>query len=197
MGICYHNGIPEVRLIIYGLIAFFVPFSFVGGVSAIKDYLGMFVRYTKKNVYSQTSIIGNCILLFGDYGKNIGKIVVILWILWIIYCLFTDNEINWKSIALLTSTQTIIIPESYVYTYVFIAIPCIEFLNSLETKECFEKMDYLYAFLFALVFVAPSIIFIQSGVLIGIYFSWIILLMLISIEKVVILVNRKYLISNT
>ena len=36
---------------------------------------------------------------------------------------------GWKTIALLTSTHTILLAESYVYTYVFIAIPCVLFLN--------------------------------------------------------------------
>lgn len=42
-----------VRLVIYGLMAFFIPFLFVGNFTS---YLSTFVLYLDKKVYSQTSV---------------------------------------------------------------------------------------------------------------------------------------------
>lgn len=169
-----------VRLIIYGILFFFVPFIFVG--ERPMDYLMSFTLYTGKDMYSQTSIMGNFIAVFGDVGKTLGKIAVVVWMLWVMFYLFTE-KVNWKSIALLTSSQTIIIAESYVYTYVFIVIPAILFLNNMLSKQRYQKMDYVYAVLFACVFTIPPFTNINCGVLIGIYISWILILVLISVEK--------------
>lgn len=178
------------RLLIYGVIAFFLPFIFFGGIQGILEYIGTFTRYIGKDIYSQTSILGNCITIFGEYGKVIGKIVIFAWIVWVVFYIFSEG-VTWKSIALLTSTQTIIIAESYVYTYVFIVIPCIYFLNSLHERGRENKINYIYAVLFAFVFTIPPLVNIQSGVLIGIYVSWISILLLISLEKIMNLMVRK------
>lgn len=178
------------RLLIYGVIAFFLPFIFFGGIQGILEYIGTFTRYIGKDIYSQTSILGNCITIFGEYGKVIGKIVIFAWTVWVVFYIFSEG-VTWKSIALLTSTQTIIIAESYVYTYVFIVIPCIYFLNSLHGRGREKKINYIYAVLFAFVFTIPPLVNIQSGVLIGIYVSWISILLLISLEKIMNLMVRK------
>ncbi len=165
-----------IRLIIYGLLMFFVPLF---AIADFKDYYGVFNRYLGKDVYSQTSIWGNCIRLFGERGKAVAAVLIVIWIAWCVFYAYTE-KVNWKVLALFTSLQTIIIPESYVYTYVFIAIPLFCFLKENNSA----KMDIVYAVLFALVFTCPPLINIQSAVFIGIYVSWIAMLGLISLEKV-------------
>ena len=95
-----------------------------------------------------------------------------------------------KTIALLTSTHTILLAESYVYTYVFIAIPCVLFFFVLNKQEKYRTMDYVYAVLFAGVFTIPPFVNIQSGVLVGIYVCWIGMLVLISLEEIVKIMKR-------
>lgn len=173
-----------VTLVIYGVICFFLPFCFFDGFRGIENFVRNFIIYMEKDVYSQTSILGNCVLLFGkDTGVLVGKIIVFIWVLWVVYYVFSEG-VTWRSLAMLTSTQTIVIAESYVYTYVFIAIPCIYFLNEVNRKKHASRMDYVYAILFAFVFTLPPLVNIPCGVLIGIYFSWIAILLLISAEKV-------------
>lgn len=173
-----------VRLIVYGLIAFFVPFLFLG---SFKSYLDTFALYLDKRVYSQTSVWGNIFLVFGNntFSQIICRIIIAAIIIWAIICLYTDG-VNWKTITLLTATQTIIIPQSYVYTYVFIVIPLILFMNEGSTR----KIDYIYAILFSLVFTIPPFLKIQSAVLIGIYISWIVLLLLVTIEEIRLIVRK-------
>ena len=176
------------RMIIYGLIAFFVPFIFVGNFSS---YVETFFMYLNKNMYSKTSVWGSCFLIFGDneHTQILCRVIIIMLIVWVILCLLI-NGVNWKTIALLTSTQTMIIPESYVYTYVFIAIPLIMFFNENGKR----RIDNVYAVLFALVFTIPPFLEIQSAVLIGIYISWVLLLFLISIDELIVL--RKKIAEN-
>lgn len=81
------------RLLIYGLAAFFIPFAFFGGIHGVVDYAGTFIRYLGKGMYSKTSILGNCMIVFGEQGKNIGKAILLLWIIWVIYCLFTRGGV--------------------------------------------------------------------------------------------------------
>ena len=80
-----------LRLLLYGVLAFFAPFVFFGGINGIIDYIGTFTRYMTKEMYSQTSILGNCITLFGEHGKNIGRAMVCLWILWVVFKVFSTR----------------------------------------------------------------------------------------------------------
>lgn len=125
--------------------------------------------------------------MFGNstISQNICRLIIIVIVIWSLVCLFV-NGVNWKSIVLLTATQTIIIPESYVYTYVFIVIPLIMFINDGNKR----KIDYVYAILFALVFTIPPFLKIQSAVFIGIYVSWIVLLLLVTIEEIGLVVGK-------
>ncbi len=177
-----------IRLIIYGLTTFFVPFIFLG--ESIGDYFFTFSLYLGKNVYSKTSLLGNCIMLFGEQGRYIGFVLIICWLLWIIYYLFSES-ITWKTIALLMSTQTILLAESYIYTFVFISIPLCFFLNSLLKKKRYFIKDYIYAVLFALTFTCPPLLNVMSGVMVGLYVSWLAILLLISLEKVFKIVHTK------
>lgn len=80
-----------LRLLLDGVLAFFAPFVFFGGINGIIDYIGTFTRYMTKEMYSQTSILGNCITLFGEHGKNIGRAMVCLWILWVVFNVFSTR----------------------------------------------------------------------------------------------------------
>jgi hypothetical protein len=173
------------RLVIYGVAAFFVPFIFFGGVKGFIEYIGTFMRYMGKGTYAKTNVIGNLMRMLPSYGRKIGYLIVLLWCIWIIVYMFREG-FNWKSVSLLISTHTIIIPESYLYTYVFIAIPCVLFLNSMNEKNKYNFIDYVYAILFALVFTCPPLGMGTIGnatAVYRIYVIWIILLLVISIES--------------
>lgn len=170
------------RLLVYGLLSFFIPFLLLGDRANLVDYLGTFERYLDKKVYSQTSILGNCVMIFGDQGLIWGKLIILALIIWAVVYLFLE-KVNWKSIALLTAINTIVLPESYLYTYVYICIPLIFFLN--ERRKVWKKIDYLYAVCFALIFTCPPYsIYVEGAIFRGIYFAWIFMLLMISCEKI-------------
>lgn len=168
-----------IRLIIYGLLFFIIPLMMLNtNFSAFYD--STFALTVGRGIYSKTSIVGNCVLLFGEEGVAFGWILTIIWMIWVAIYVFVEKE-RWKCLVMIISIMTIIIPESYIYNYIFIVLPLIIFFNK---KDEFCKIDYVYAALFALIFTCPPLVFISSGVMIGIYFSWIIMLLLVSVEKI-------------
>lgn len=169
----------SIRLIIYGVAFFVIPLLMMNTTfSAFYD--STFGLTLGRGIYSKTSIVGNIVLIMGKERVIIGWILTIVWMLWAAVYVFIEKE-RWKCLVMIISYMTIIIPESYVYNYIFIVLPLIIFLNK---KEEYKKMDYVYAILFALVFTCPPLVPISSGVMIGMYFSWIAILFLLSIEKI-------------
>ena len=88
----------SLRLLLYGILLFFVPFVFFGGLQGLADYVQSFFRYLGKDVYSGTSIVGSCIKMFGEQGKAVGKIIIFLWLLWVALCLLTRGGIHGKQL---------------------------------------------------------------------------------------------------
>lgn len=171
------------RLILYGIICFFLPFLFV---DSFKNYLHTFTQYLDKRTYSHASIWGFVINTFGDnkYTQLLCRGFVIAIIVWALFLLFADG-INWKTITFLMATQTTIIPEQYVYTYVFIIIPLIYFLN----ESGYRKSDYIYAVLFAALFTMPPILGGRGRLMVWI---WAIMLVMVSVDEVLFLVKKRH-----
>ena len=171
------------RLVMYGLIAFFVPFFFV---DSFTNYLSTFMQYLDKRMYSHASVWGIIINTFGDswYTQILCRSAVVAIILWGLFFMFVDG-INWKTITLLMATQTMIIPEQYIYTYVFVMIPLICFLNEAGKS----KIDWLYAALFATMFTAPPILGGGRGRLI--FAIWMFLLAIVSVDEIIAIIKIK------
>ena len=169
-----------VRLVIYGLTAFFVPFLFV---DSFRNYINTFKLYLDKRMYSHASIWGSVINTFGDnkYTQLLCRGLVASIIIWALALLFIHG-VNWKTITLLTATQTILIPEQYVYTYVLIIIPLIFFLNAGDKR----KIDYVYAALFAALFTMPPIIGGRGRIM---YFIWMLILIMVSVDEFTFLIK--------
>lgn len=175
-----------VRLVIYGLAAFFVPFFILNRGSVI-DYWITFQKYISKGIIYPPSILGNTTKVFGAQGLAIGYAIEFVWVIWLAVVIFT-RQTDWKTITLLMSTQTIMIPEAYMYTYVYIAIAVVMFLN--ETREAYRTIDYIYAFFFATTFTAIPLTSATVALQFEMYTSWVIVLLLISADVMVELVKK-------
>ncbi|MCM1121870.1 MAG: glycosyltransferase 87 family protein [Eubacterium sp.] len=170
------------RLVLYGLAAFFVPFLFV---DSFANYLSTFTQYLNKNDYSHASVWGLVFNMFGNnsYTQMLCRIVVAAIIVWAVFALFMDG-VNWKTLTLLTATQTMILPEQYIYTYVFIMIPLVCFLNEAGRN----KLDYLYAVLFAALFSAPPV---GGGRGRLNFWIWMILALTVSVNEIVFFIRKR------
>ncbi|MCM1040097.1 MAG: glycosyltransferase 87 family protein [Ruminococcus sp.] len=170
-----------MRLLLYGLAFFFVPFLFV---DSFGNYLNTFLQYMNKHTYSHASIWNVIISIGGDneYTQLLCRGIVIIIIFWALFLLFADG-VNWKTITLLMATQTAIIPEQYVYTYVFILIPLIYFLNEAGHR----KVDQIYAALFAALFTLPPILGGRGRLMVWI---WTFLLILVSADEFLFIIKK-------
>lgn len=172
------------RMVVYGLASFFVPFLFV---DSFANYLRTFMQYLDKKMYSHASVWGVVLGTFGDnrYTQMICRVLAVVIILWALYAVFVEGS-NWRTLTLLVSTQTMIIPEQYVYTYVFIVIPLICFLKEAGKR----RIDYLYAFLFAALFTMPPIVD-GGGRGRQTFWIWLLIYVIVSLDEMVVLVKKR------
>lgn len=180
-----------VRLIIYGILAFFLPFIFFQGV----DGFWIFLRNISAVGSGTTGItiaglcgrIGEAVGLDLALGHLIGRFLSILYFGIVVFFCFLNKK-SWQTIALLTSLMIIFVAASGTYCLIYWVIPFLCFMNSLYQRKEYRKLDYVYAVLFALVFAAyPVKALGSSGML---YAALYLLIALILADQTVLSVKR-------
>ena len=146
-----------VRLLIYGLIIFFVPFAFVGGIPALIRYLQVLFFFETQGYCSWTNI-RNFLLsisrVLGQYENSpyfvkYFKIAENLYLLLCLLSLFKTKE-KWKQALYTAGAMTLYVPYSYRYVSCYMVIPLICYLMERE-----EDQKMIYCVLFALTFTSP------------------------------------------
>ncbi len=149
-----------VRLVVYGLIVFFVPFAFCGGIPALIQYFKILFFFEGQGYRSWTNI-RNYLLSFSDlfglydrsaYFVKYFKIVENLFLLFCIASVFRANKF-WKQVLYLAGVMALYVPYSYRYTAVYMLIPLVFYLR--DNKGVYEASDHVYLVLFALTFTFP------------------------------------------
>lgn len=150
----YREG---VRLLIYGLIVFFVPFAFVGGIPALIRYIQVLFFFENQGYCSWTNI-RNFLLsisqVMGQYENSayFVKYFKIAENLYLILCLITLFKVRerWKQALYTCGIMALYVPYSYRYVSVYMMVPLIMYLRE-------EKKDQplIYCILFALTFTVP------------------------------------------
>lgn len=180
-----------VRLIIYGILLFFLPFIFFQGV----DGFWIFLRNISAVGSGTTGVtiaglcgrVGEAIGLDLALGHQIGRILSILYLGIVVFFCFLNKK-SWQTIALLTSLMIIFVAASGTYCLVYWVIPFLCFMNDLYQRREYRKLDYVYAVLFALVFAAyPVRALGSSGML---YAALYLLIVLILADQTVLSVKR-------
>lgn len=151
--------IESFRVVIYGIILFFIPFFVLGGLSHIpilfknifttsNDQIDWGVGYAV-NIQSIVRIIG---ALRGDFGAApilIAKVIsFVVLILGIVSAFFMKSQ--WKTVALLSLLMIVVPPISFEYTLIYMVIPLIMFLDN---EEKTEQKSYFYLVCFILLLV--------------------------------------------
>ena len=186
-----------IRLTIYGVAFFIVPFVFFGGIKGIKDYLVILKLMQGRSCEQATTVRGVVTSIFeligGEgykwIGHSIGKIVENIYlIVTLVAFWFCKNK--WKETFLLVSPMVVYVTSAYRYTAIYYFIPLLIFLLmqnrveeriSMNSDVVFEKIDYVYAFLFAMVFTVPIWVFafeLENFMYVNIY----IMIILITID---------------
>lgn len=153
-----------VRLMIYGVALFVVPFIFFDGLKSVKDYLIILKLMQGRSNEQATTIRGLVTSAFEmakgmDYkwiGHTVGKIVENIYLV-VTLVAFWVSKNKWKEMFLLVSPMVVYVASAYRYTaiYFFIALMIFLLMQNEIDNNIFGKIDYLYAFLFAMVFTVP------------------------------------------
>ena len=146
-----------VRLLIYGLIVFFVPFAFVGGIPALIRYLQVLFFFENQGYCSWTNI-RNFLLsisqVLGQYENSAYfvkyfKIAENLYLIICLISLFRTKE-KWKYALYTAGVMALYVPYSYRYVSVYMVIPLVMYL-----RERKEDQKLIYCILFGLIFTVP------------------------------------------
>ena len=147
-----------VRLVIYGLLVFFVPFIFCGGIPGLIQYVKILFFFENQGYRSWTNIRNYLLFisdLFGLYERSAYfvkyfKIAENLYLLFCVISVFKTKK-EWKRTLYTAGVMAIYVPFSYRYTSVYMLIPLIMYL-----KQKKEEQKLIYSILFSLVFTIPS-----------------------------------------
>ena len=146
-----------VRLLIYGLIFFFVPFAFVGGIPALIRYFQVLFFFENQGYCSWTNI-RNFLLsvsrVLGQYENSpyfvkYFKIAENLYLILCLLSLFKTGD-KWKQALYTSGAMALYVPYSYRYVSCYMVIPLVFYLMERE-----EDRKMIYCILFALTFTVP------------------------------------------
>ncbi len=146
-----------VRLLIYGLIFFFVPFAFVGGIPALIRYFKVLFFFETQGYCSWTNI-RNFLLsvsrVLGQYENSpyfvkYFKIAENLYLILCLLSLFKTGD-KWKQALYTSGAMALYVPYSYRYVSCYMVIPLVFYLMERE-----EDRKMIYCILFALTFTVP------------------------------------------
>ncbi len=143
------------RLLVYGILFFFVPFLFTGGIRGMVQYISI-LQATAEDTALRFTNVGSFVpgLLFfagGDIelGQLIGKTCE-----WILLggCLlaFWRTEEKWKRVLYLSVLMVLFVPKSFRYVAIYTLLPFLSW-----GREMRKKGDVVYAILFGLIFTIP------------------------------------------
>lgn len=149
-----------IRCIIYGILFFFVPFLFFGGVSSVKLMFDNLATYSQGDFLKSTGIgfrvdysaIIACLTLFTHGATDLGRSIAASTLLPMSFLLLATSfllENRWKKVLCLTLLMTVVPSFSYTYTLVFFALPVLLYLQ----EPSHRKTDLIYAVLLAGLFV--------------------------------------------
>ena len=146
-----------IRLVIYGILVFFVPFAFVGGLPALIRYIQVLFFFEGQGYCSWTNV-RNFLLsisrVLGQYERSpyFVKYFVMIENLYLLLCIVTlfKTKEKWKPAIYTAGAMALYVPYSYRYVSVYMIIPLVMFLR--ETQGLQRK---IYTILFALTFTLP------------------------------------------
>ncbi len=144
-----------IRLVLYGIIFFFGPFAAFGGIEGLKTFINITGQVSGAAIPRPETISGVLIEVFSvimnapELGLKIGRMVSFGYMILCFFLLFT-NKNSWKTLWLLTSLMVIFVNLSYPYTLQYFLIPLVYFV--IETDVKYDRLEYVYAVIYALIF---------------------------------------------
>lgn len=151
-----------IRLVIYGVAFFFIPFTYTGGITGIKQYINILGNFEKATVYRWTNIRSFTFALLHQHGlscnTHMGMLVENFYLLVCIITMFQTKE-KWKRVLFLSGIMTLYVPNSYRYVSTYMLIPLIFWFQQQSGKW----RDSVYCILFSLIFSIPTYAYFIGG----------------------------------
>ncbi|SMC45226.1 Protein of unknown function [Oscillospiraceae bacterium] len=155
----------SIRVVIYGLIFFFVPFAFMGGFDKISKFLealllspdnsdpheygyGNKLNFTNTIMAVHTFFVNRGKISYADAQNKAHYMSLALTFGSAIMAYFSKEK--WKTYALLTGIMVGFPAFSFMYCSVFICIPLVTFI--MQKREKIRKMDIVYIITFLMIF---------------------------------------------
>lgn len=152
-----------IRLVIYGMIVFFVPFAFCGGIASLIQYMKVLLFYENLGERSWTNI-RNYLLsvsdLLGMYERSASfvkyfKITENLFLLFSVASVFKTRE-KWKTYLYTAGVMSLYIPFSYRYVSTYMLIPLVYYMFYVSKNDNDRHIkSYIYPLLFGCTFTIP------------------------------------------
>ena len=174
------------RLFLYGIVLFFLPFIFFGGIEGMKNFFWLLFIRELETVYRYNTVRGgiNTIFKIAGFNVELGNILAIVGeqvflLLSVIMILLSKSE--WKTAVYIGAVLSFYVPTNYSYTAVYFIPGFLCFLKEKYENVPLRLIDLVYLFLFSNVFSLPFYfkiinyplgngIFIYLFILVGIIF---------------------------
>ncbi len=151
-----------VRLIIYGLLFFLVPFAFTGGIASLIRFCKVILFFEGKTYRSWTNIRGVLLSIsdiMGQYENSpyFVKYFKIAENIYLLGCLVTlfKTKARWKYVLYMTGIMSLYVSGSHRYVACYMMIPLVMYLRAAYTEDEGAKPRLIYCILFALTFTLP------------------------------------------
>lgn len=148
------------RLIIYGILFFFVPFVFFGGLEGLTLFIAQMLEREQRVVMKWGTIRGiinifmNHFNVSTELGNSIGMIAEELFLLVSIVMIVLCKK-KWKSLLYLAGIMMLWIPTNWMYTTTYLLPSFLTFLTEKETEEN-KYSDFFYVLMFSMIFGLPG-----------------------------------------
>lgn len=157
-----------VRLTIYGVMLFFVPFSFFGGVDGFKHWLGNVANTTNLDRYGRIQSIRGLLysamqhqgILGGELVLKLAPIVFFL-IMLVLICV---TKSDFRRLFFLCAIMVFFPNNAYRYTLCYLAIPLVSyFLEGDGNGDKYDGIMCIEMFVYSMVFTIPMVFGIVTG----------------------------------
>lgn len=149
-----------LRLIIYGILFFFVPFIFFGGLEGLTLFVAQMLEREQRVVMKWGTIRGivnifmNHFNVSTEVGNSIGMIAEELFLLVSIVMIFLCRK-RWKSLLYLAGIMMLWIPTNWMYTTTYLLPAFLTFLTKKE-MDGNKYLDFFYVLMFSMIFGLPG-----------------------------------------
>ncbi len=141
-----------LRLIIYGMIIFFVPFVFFGGLSSIKQYIELLTGLMNRAYYGRFQFIKGLLNFMGIEGA-LAAIGTVLFMAMLIAGIFFTH-VDTRRASYVAAFMTLVPGNAFRYSLMFFLLPL--FALTGKSKYAYSKEDYIDSVLLGLVFTIPT-----------------------------------------